>query len=76
MENKLIAIKLKFLPFYSTFRYDHTWWYHIPPSDSPENAVETTTSYHVRLKQISNETIVGARIYEVPKNVIKFGKML
>ena len=76
--SKLVSIKLKFVPFYSIFRYDHTWWYYVPPADSPENAIETSQSEtgDIRSKIINGDTIVAAYAYELSKRVMPYAKQI
>jgi len=73
---ELVSIKLKFVPFNSIFRYDHTWWYYIPPSDSPENAIETIKSAtgDIRSEIIDGDKIVITYAYQLPKPVMPYAK--
>jgi len=76
--NELAIIKLKFVPYYAMFRYDRTWWYHIPPADSPENAIQANpvSKYHAKLERISTDNVVAAYSFELPKTHIQYGKKI
>lgn len=77
-KNRVVAIQLRYIPYYHFFRYKKMWWYHIPACESPENAILVNSEVERvdSLRMIPSDTIIATHIDEVPKKVMHLGKMI